>query len=237
MKNVTAYTLKPAALALAAVLATAPLAVTAQASPPSKSETINISEYTNWGDPAMAKIAVDSGRALIEHLSTASALLDSGKTGEARGALIASREFADAIERIMPYLTVVSDMRDASNKLVEEDVATYTPDMLPIYASLDELQVYAPKVASRNRDRVHRAEKYAASGNRARAAQQLSEAADDIVQHTVYLPVAYVDEQVRGALFALDQSRPDIATAKAAVNKALKSVTTVVDEVVTTARS
>lgn len=235
MKTFTAYAVKPAAVALAAVLATGAIATSAQASAPSNTETVSITEYADWGDPAMAKIAVDSGRSLMAHLSTARALLDTGQIAEARSALIASREFADTIERIMPYLTVVADMKDASNKIIEEDATTFTADLLPIYARLDELQVYAPKVAKRTRGRMHLAEKYAMGGDRKHAAQQLIEAADDIIQHTVYLPVDYVDAQVYGALHALDQDKPDVATAKAAVNRALDSVTTVVNEVVTTA--
>jgi hypothetical protein len=235
MKNATHSAVKPVVAVLAAVLATGTVINTASASTSGPSATINISEYADWGDPGMAKIAVDSGRALIEHLRTAQSLLATGKTREARSALIASREFADAIERTMPYLTVVEDMKDASNKVVEEDVTALKADLLPIYASIDELQVYAPQVANRTRGMVQKAEKNAYAGDKKAAARVLKEAADDIVQHTVYLPVAYVDEQVHGALYALDQKKPDQASARAAVSRALDSVTTVVDEVVGTA--
>jgi hypothetical protein len=235
MKSTNRYAVKPVVAVLAAVLATGVVVSTASAASRGDSETINISEYSDWGDPGMAKIAVDSGRALIAHLSTARALLDIGKVAEARSALIASREFADAIERMMPYLSVVEDMMDVSNKVVEEDVTALSADLLPIYASLDELQVYAPQVANRTRGMVQKAEKNAAAGNRKDAAQVLKEAADDIVQHTVYLPVDYVDDQVRGALYALNQAKPDVVAAKAAVKRALDSVTTVVEEVDSTA--
>ena len=235
MKSTNRYAVKPVVAVLAAVLATGVVVSTASAASRGDSETINISEYSDWGDPGMAKIAVDSGRALIAHLSTARALLDIGKVAEARSALIASREFADAIERMMPYLSVVEDMMDVCNKVVEEDVTALSADLLPIYASLDELQVYAPQVADRTRGMVQKAEKNAAAGNRKDAAQVLKEAADDIVQHTVYLPVDYVDDQVRGALYALNQAKPDVVAAKAAVKRALDSVTTVVEEVDSTA--
>jgi hypothetical protein len=235
MKSTNRYAVKPVVAVLAAVLATGVVVSTASAASRGDSETINFSEYSDWGDPGMAKIAVDSGRALIAHLSTARALLDIGKVAEARSALIASREFADAIERMMPYLSVVEDMMDVSNKVVEEDVTALSADLLPIYASLDELQVYAPQVANRTRGMVQKAEKNAAAGNRKDAAQVLKEAADDIVQHTVYLPVDYVDDQVRGALYALNQAKPDVVAAKAAVKRALDSVTTVVEEVDSTA--
>ncbi len=233
MKTITHYAVKPALVLLVAALATGAVAINAEAASRSGSETISISEYTDWGDPAMAKIAVDSGRALIAHLSTARALLDTGQITDARSALIASREFADAIERTMPYLTVVEEMMDASKRVVEEDVTALSADLLPIYASLDELQVYAPKVAARTRGKLKQVKKHAAAGNRKRAAQMLTEAADDIAQSTVYLPVEYVDEQVHVALYALNQAKPDVSVAKAAVMRALESVTTVINEVVT----
>jgi len=235
VKNTTHYAVKPLVAVLVAVLATGTVVNTASAATKGASETISFSEYADWGDPGMAKIAVDSGRALIEHLRTADALLATGKIPEARSALLASREFADAIERTMPYLTVVEDMKDVGNKVVQEDVTALSADLLPIYASLDELQVYAPQVANRTRGMVQKAEKNAAAGDRKGAAKVLQEAADDIVQHSVYLPVDYVDEQVHGALYALDRKPPDKSAAKAAVKRALDSVTMVVDEVVGTA--
>jgi hypothetical protein len=234
MKHTKNYAVTPVVAVLTAVLATGTVVNTASAASPATRETISISEHSDWGDPAMAKIAVDSGRALVDHLSTARALLATGKTSEARSALVASREFADAIKRTMPYLSVAEDMMDASDKVVQENVTALSADLLPIYASLDELQVYAPQVANRTRGMVQKAEKNAAARDRKGAAQVLKEAADDIAQHTVYLPVDYVDAQVRGALYALDQAKPDVAAAKAAVNRALGSVTTVVDEVVST---
>ncbi|HED18645.1 MAG TPA: YfdX family protein [Gammaproteobacteria bacterium] len=233
MKTMTYSAVKPAVLVLAAVLATGAVAVTAEAAGKGNSETISISEYTDWGDPAMAKIAIDSGRALIAHLSTARALIDSGQIAEARSALNVSREFADTIERTMPYLTVVEDMMDVSKRVVEEDVAALSEDLLPIYASIDELQVYAPEVAERTRGALKQVKKHAAAGNKKRASQVLAEAADDITRSTVYLPVGYVDVQTRVALYALNMEKPDVTAARSAVDLALDSVTTVVNEVIT----
>jgi len=235
MKSITASNaVKPVVAALALVLATGSVTGMAATANQYASETTTITSSADWGDPTMAKMAVDSGRALVEHLETARALLETGRIRQARSALIASREFADAIQRTMPYLTVVQDMQDASKKVSQEDVETFSTDLLPIYASLDELQVYAPKVADRTRGMVQDAEKRARAGDNTRAAQVLREAADDISRHTVYLPVGYVDEQVHGALYAINEAKPDVADAKAAVNRALDSVTLVVDEVVGT---
>jgi len=194
--------------------------------------TVTISEYAEWSNPDMTKIAVDSGRALIDHLMAARALLDTGNISEARSALTASREFADAIGRIMPYMTVVDDIKDARQNLIEEDVASFKENLLPVYASLDELQIYVPEVAKRVRKKVHAAEKNVQAGDRQQAVVALKEAGDDIALHTVYLPVSYVDKQIHGALYTLDQEKPDIGAAKKALARALGSVVSVVDEVV-----
>lgn len=235
MKTMTHYVMKPAVAVLVAALTTGAVVMTAEAASKSGNETVSISEYTGWGDPAMAKIAIDSGRALVAHLSTARALLDTGQITEARNALIVSREFADTIERTMPYLTVVEDMMDISRRVVEENVDTLSSDLLPIYASLDELQVYAPEVAHRARGKLKQVKKHAAAGNRKRAAEVLTETAIDITRSTVYLPVGYVDVQTHVALYALNMEKPDVVAARSAVDLALNSLTTVIDEVVTRA--
>ena len=60
-----------------------------------------------------------------------------------------------------------------------------------------------------------------------------TEAAVDITQSTVYLPVEYVDVQTHVALYALNMAKPDVTAARSAVDLALRSVTTVINEVVT----
>jgi hypothetical protein len=207
--------------------------VPARAADEQHSEASDVSQIRGWGDPAMAEIAVNSGRALVNHLRSAGALLDEGQAAQARSALIASREFADAIERTMPYLLVVEEMRDTGDRVVQENVEALAADFLPIYAGLDELAVYAPEVARKTRGMVKQAEKHAAGGDKKRAAGMLQEAAAVVTEHTVYLPVEYVDRQVRAALYAVNQSKPDLMAAKAAVGRALDSLTTVVDAVVT----
>ena len=184
----------------------------------------------------MARIAVDSGRALINHLMTARALLESGDVAQARSALLASREFAGAIERIMPYLTVVEELQDVSNRLVQERVEVLSEDLLPVYADIDELTLFAPEVANKTRGMLKQAEQHARNGDQQQSAKVLKEAAAEVTQHTVYLPVDYVEQQIHVAQSALDQSTPDVAAAQAAVEKSLDSLHLVVDTVILTAK-
>jgi hypothetical protein len=229
--------LTPISLALAALLAASAITVSANAADTTYKEQTSVGQYKGWGDPAMAQIAVNTGRELVKHLRSARALLDEELTVEARSALTASRESVDAIERMMPYLLVVEEMMDASDHVVQEDVQALSTDLLPIYARLDEMAVYAPGVAHKTRGMVKQAENHAAAGDKMRAAEVLKQAAAGVTEHTVYLPVSYVGKQVQAALSAMNQSTPDLPAAKAAVDRALNSLTTVVDSVVeTTAR-
>lgn len=234
MMTCTHYSLKPISVALAALLAASAITVSADAADTSYKEQTSIGQYRGWGDPATAQIAVNSGRELVEHLRSARALLDEELTVEARSALTASRESVNAIERMMPYLLVVEEMMDASDHVVQEDVEALSTDLLPIYTRLDEMAVYAPEVAHKTRGMVKQAQSHAAAGDKTRAAEVLKQAAADVTEHTVYLPVTYVDQQVQAALSAINQSTPDLPAAKAAVDRALNSLTTVVDSVVET---
>ena len=235
MKTPVNALLRPLAVAVAVSLAGAAVSLPAAAADNTYTEVTSVGQYAGWGDPAIAKIAVDSGRALVNHLYSAKALLEQGRIPQARSALIGSHEFAAAIQRMMPYLTVVEDMLDAGDRVVQEKVEALSTDLLPIYASLDELDVYAPQIAHKTRGMLKQAEKNAAAGDKQGAAQELKQAAAVVSGHTVYLPVGYVNQQVRVALNAVEKSKPDLAAAKAAVDRALTSVTLVVDSVVQTA--
>jgi len=226
---------KPAAAALLVLLATGAAGLPALAAEQTNTEAVALARDSGWGDPAMAEIAVNSGRALINHLMTARALLANGEVEQARSALIAGREFSEAIERMMPYLTVVEEMMDASDRLVQEKIDVLADDLLPVYADIDELTVYAPKVANKTRGMLKQAEKHAADGDRQQAAQVLRAAAAEISGRTVYLPVGYVEQQIRVAQHALNHPKPDVLVAQAAVERSLDSLHEVVDTVVQTA--
>jgi hypothetical protein len=234
MTTNTQYSLKPITLALAVSFAATFVTVSASAADTQNTEVIGVSQYQDWSDPAMAGIAVNSGRALINHLLSASALLDTGSITQARSALLTSREFADSLGRVMPYLLVTQDIMDVNNHIVQGSVDVQSTDFLPIYGSLDDLAIYAPKVAQKARGMVKQAERHVVAGDKKQAARVLKQAADVITEDTVYLPVKYVDQQVHVALLALNQSNPDVSIAKTAVHNALSSVTDVVDTAVET---
>lgn len=201
-------------------------AATAAEKPAQRSETLT----AGWEDPVMPDVAASSGRALLRHLQTAKAFLATNSVTGARSALRASDEFATAIKLMMPYEVVTDQIENAKQHVVNESVDVFYADLLPIYGSLDELEVYAPKVAAKARESVKKAEKHAKSGNRKAAAEQLQNVVDEFTRTTVYLPIGYVSSQIRAAETALDNKQPDVTTAKKAVNNALGSLSAVIDK-------
>lgn len=220
------YALKtPLNLALAAALAAAALGAHAG---PTYTDTQTLVESTGWASPQMARAAAASGRALVEQLRSARAFLDADSPALARSALRVAAEFDGAWLRTMPFVDVSNDIRNARNKLVSGEQDLFYDDLLPIYASLDEMDVYAPRLASHVRDRTRKAEAAARSGRRSEAATTLTEVAADIENTTVYLPLGKVADQIRVAQAALAANPADKGAARQAIDRALGSIFEVV---------
>ncbi len=189
------------------------------------------SSTTVWADPVMQNVAAYSGRALVWHLESVKAFLAKGDIPQARGELETSREFAAAIRLMMPYTVVVDQINNAKTHLTEDSTDLFYADLLPIYSSLDEMQVYAPKLAAKARAGVKRAERHARAGNKKAAVEALRDVSNDITVTTVYMPVRLVAQDIRVAQKALDKQKPDTATAVKTVDTALASLSTVVRQV------
>ena len=221
-------------MTLIAALGLTPLAhATQNARVQTNSGDASIVAQPGWASPLLARSAASSGRALLDHLASARGFLATGGMDGARDALITAREFADALERTMPFLTVSDDIRNARGKLVAGETNLYFDDMLPIYASLDRMDVYAPALATHTRARLKQAESQTRAGQSERSALTLKEVADEVERTTVYLPLDFVSKQVRIALSAIDAKPSDVARAQTAVGAALGSLHAVVVDNVT----
>ncbi len=187
-----------------------------------KTETTYL--FPGWTDPVMGQADVYSGRALLRHLQAAGEALQTGNIAGARSALTASEHFARSIQQTMPFVEVVDQIRDVRNVLVGEVRDVAADELLPIYASLDQMALYVPQLARQSKAKVEQAEKAINKDEKQAAAATLQEVASDISATTVYLPVSDVAEQVNAARNALDKEKPDVAIAKKAVKSALNDM-------------
>lgn len=225
------------ALALMPVLA-GPAFAAADAPGASFTDTRTVEVSPGWASPQLARAAAASGRALVEQLRSARAFLDSDSPELAQSTLRVASEFAGAWQRTMPFVDVDDAISNAKNKLVADDNAAFYDDLLPIYASLDEMDAYAPVVARQARGGVKHAEAQARAGRADAARTTLEEVGESLRATTVYLPLDRVADQIHVAQAALAAQPADTAAAKQAVDRALGSIFEVVRgvDVVRTAR-
>lgn len=214
-----------ATAALTLVVATAGVPALA-ATQNDATETMTVSD--SWTNTNMAQLAASSGRLLLERIETAKNMIDSGHVQAARDELSAAEDTAGAIETMMPFIVVVDQIRDAKNKLLAEDTDQFQDDLIPIYARLDEMSIYAPQVAKNAKGQLRHAERQAASGNTEEAGKAMDSVSDYLTDSTVYMPVDYVNSQVAVARIALSGDAPDAAVAKRAIQNAEQSLVTVV---------
>jgi hypothetical protein len=194
--------------------------------PQAENESINIISSRGWANPRLAKAEAESGQALLSHLRSAKAWLVAGSPAGARDALITAGEFTNALERTMPFVAVADDVTTVRNKLIAgEDELTYD-DLLPIYASINDTQLYTPQLARQEHGKVKaaEAETQARRGKSREAARTLREPSDQVTHSVVYLPLDYVDNQIQVAKADLKRDHYEPAKARVAVHKALNSL-------------
>ncbi|MES1997954.1 MAG: YfdX family protein [Pseudomonadota bacterium] len=181
-------------------------------------------ENPGWANPYAARAAAQSGRALIDHLQAARAFISDGSAAGARNMLTVAGDFDSVLLQNMPFLAVSDNIRNAQHKLVGGDITATADTLLPIYAQLDDMQVYAPKLAQHSRDKLHSAEAQARNGDKQGASQTLSDVANEIQSTTVYLPLGKVQRDIQAAKADLNHPTPNLAAAKQAVDRALGSL-------------
>ena len=225
---------KPVAVLLSALLlaSTTSLAFTrAEAAQPPNSLVETVST-PGWSSPGMQQIAAHSGREIIRHLNDARATLEKNESGKALGEVIAANKLNDSVMQSMPYVNVKEDIFNARGKLAQQDTGRFYDDLLPIYAQLDDMEVFAPEVAKKARGKLKAAEEMSRKNQTKEAADKLKEVMDDVSATTVFLPVGYVHGQLGAAQNALSEKHRDVAIAKTAINNALKSLTAFTENVV-----
>ena len=97
----------------------------------------------------------------------------------------------------------------------------FEQDLLPLYASLETMEEYAPEEALALRGSVDKARKAVTSGKPDEALQALDRSAERISVSSIYLPVDYVRGQLDSAIHALEKPFRDPAIARRAIDNAL----------------
>jgi len=180
--------------------------------------------------PQRVNRAVNPADVLINDLRKAEVQLNNGAVSRARSILTSSRDYSrnlqlmkDETERALQYI-------NRSNESNDNGAGLFPGDWVGIYSSLDEMEVYAPKLAQDTRERLEQAEKHATRGDIQKAAETLKTVVTGVPYNL--LPGQPIDRQILLALEFLGENQPDIATAKIVVEDALNRLV-VVDQATT----
>ncbi len=201
------------------------------ASQTKQAQNIN-ADYLGWYIPAMQKVAVFSGQALLRHLSAASKALENKNIDKAKISLTAANDFAESLKKMIPFTRITDEVKDSNGNILQIKEGYLLDDLLPVYENIEQLDFYAPELTEKvsikhghkQQTRAQEKQKKSSAKKADNKAEELFEASDT----TVYLPVLNVDGLINNALSAVTRKNPDINTAKVAVKKALNSLTAVV---------
>lgn len=232
MKNYLASgvhrTLVASAVLVGVAGAAMPAFAAASKAPMEKAPMESTAIVGGWTDATTLRLAASSGRLLMDRIHAAKQMIESELYAAAQKELDAAEDTAGAIKTMMPFITVVDDVKDARKNLKIESIDQFRDSLFPIYANLDRMSIYAPATAKDAKDKVKDAEAKAGAGKIDEADKSLQDAEELVTESTVYMPIDYVYDQVSIARAALSGAEPSPIPAMHAIDKALNSLVTVV---------
>ena len=199
--------------------------------PSTPEESFSEENFPGWNNPYLARAAKYAGQALIADLNSAQKALDLNDPKRANHYLAAAEDLAEGIRTMMPFSVTIDQIRDAKGNINVNADLFETDTLLPIYQSLEELDVYAPEIAQQSRDKVKRTETLAKSGNNLQAIELLDQVEADLAATTVYMPVISVSQHIDNAMAALEKRPANKVDAQEQIDMALSSM---IDETRTT---
>jgi hypothetical protein len=194
----------------------------------SKTESLQQSTVHHWGwaNPVIAGMVEHSNQALLDVLQRADQSLKVGETELAINNLDYADKIARSIELQMPFYVMKDRLENARGKLEAGATHEFIDQLAPVYDSIADLQLVAPRLGREVHGKVKQAEKLAGSGKRDQALQQVDQVLDKIVTVQVYVPILDIQGQIDAARKALQQQ--DIPMARDKVDKALGSMIAIV---------
>lgn len=173
-----------------------------------------IVEYEGWLNPTMVDVASHASDYLVSHLSTTASDLQKEKYHKSQNDLSTIQIYIKSIAARIPNAAVLVQIVSPEHDLVHGSASLFFTSQLPRFITVTKyeknqwvLQKRVPK-----------------------AAATLLKNHTEIFGAAVYLPLGYVSAMVDTAHNNLQGKSPDVQAAKAAVEDALESLTSVVNE-------
>lgn len=163
-------------------------------------EEVLISPGKPLSFPQQERIATLAVNAL-KHIAKARGFIHKHNFADARAELAESQKFMEMIRASLPTTRIKDHIWVAKEHLSYEDSEEVIPDLVPIYASLDEIQSFVS--VDKTRGYLDDAKKALKADDKKKGAQALELAGASLVYVEVDLPLGYTERKVANALHLL----------------------------------
>lgn len=167
-------------------------------------EDVSVSSGKPLSFPQQERIANLAVKAL-KHIAKARGFIHEGNVADAGRELAKSQKLMDMIRASLPTTRIKDHIWVAKKHLSYEDSEEVIPDLVPIYASLDEIQSFVS--VDKTREHLDAAKKALKEDDKKKGAASLELAGESLVYVEIDLPLRYTERKVAKALHLLAEGK------------------------------
>lgn len=167
-------------------------------------EEISVSPGKPLSFPQQERIANLAVKAL-KHIARARGFIHTHNFADAGRELTKSRKLTEMIRASLPTTRIKDHIWVAKKHLSYENSEEVIPDLVPIYASLDEIQSFVS--VDKTRNHLDEAKKSLKKDDKTKGAESLKLAGESLVYVEIDLPLRYTERKVAEALHLLAEGK------------------------------
>jgi hypothetical protein len=141
---------------------------------------------------------------VLRHIAQARGDIKDNKPDQAKGELDKASTLINIIKAGVPTWKVKDHIWVAKEHLSYEDTTAVLQDLVPIYASLDDIEALVP--VEKAKAHVKQAEKKLKEGSKKKGKVELELADEALIYTEIDLPIQFIEEHVKAALGYLGKS-------------------------------
>ncbi len=160
-------------------------------------ETVNEDVTVSPGKPLsfpQQEVIANQAVKALKHIAKARGFIHEKNIGDANRELSKAQEIMETIRGSLPTTRIKDHIWVAKKHLSYEASEEVIPDLVPIYASLDEIQSFV--TVDKTRVHLDEAKKALKDGDKEKGAQALELAGDSLVYVEIDLPLSFTERKV-----------------------------------------
>ena len=171
-------------------------------------EEVSVSPGKPLSFPQQERIANLAVKAL-KHIANARGFIHGNNVADAKRELAKSQKLMEMIRASLPTTRIKDHIWVAKKHLSYEDSEEVIPDLVPIYASLDEIQSFVS--VDKTKEHLDAAKKALKEDDKKKGAESLELAGESLVYVEIDLPLRYTERKVAEALHLLAEGKNEEA--------------------------